>query len=59
LTRHEVGISAKKNVGSAAGHVGRDRHHTQASSLGDYLGLFLVELRVQHDVANALALEDL
>ena len=59
LLGHELGIAAQQNVGAAAGHVGGDGDHAQASGLGDDLGFPLVELGVQHDVPDALPLQDL
>ena len=59
LPRHEVCVAAEENVGAAAGHVSRDGDHAEAARLRDDLGLLLVELRVQDDVPDALALEDL
>ena len=59
LARHEFGVAAEQNVGAAAGHVGGDGDHAQAPGLGNDLGFLLVELRVQHNVANALALQNL
>ena len=59
LPRHEVGVAAEQDVGSAAGHVGGDGHHAQAAGLGYDLGFFLMELGVEDDVADALLLEDL
>ena len=59
LAGHELGVAAEQDVGTAAGHVGGDGDHAEASGLGDDLGFLLVELGVEHDVANVLALEDL
>ncbi len=59
LARHEVGVAAEQDVGAAAGHVGGDGDHAEASGLRDDLRFLLVELGVEHDVAHALALEDL
>ena len=58
LAGHEFGVAAEENVGTAAGHVGGDRDHAEAASLGDDLGFLLVELGVEDDVADALALEN-
>ncbi len=58
LSSHELGVAAEQNVGTATCHVGGDRDHAQPSSLGNDLGFLLVELGVQHDVAYALALQD-
>ncbi len=51
-------VAAEQDVGTAAGHVGGDGDHAEASGLGDDLGFLLVELGVEDDVADALALED-
>ena len=51
LLGHELRIAAQQDVGTAAGHVGRDRDHALASGLGDDLGFALVKLGVQHDVS--------
>ena len=56
LARHEFGVAAEQNVGSAAGHVGGDGDHAEAAGLGDDFGFLLVELGVEDDVANAFAL---
>ena len=58
LAGHEVGVAAEEDVGSAAGHVGGDGDHAEAAGLGYDLGFLLVELGVEDDVADALALED-
>ncbi len=42
--RHELGVSAEQNVGSAAGHVGRDGHRAFASRLRDHGRFPLVTL---------------
>ena len=59
LAGHEVGVAAEEDVGAAACHVGGDGDHADAAGLGDDLGFLLVELGVEDDVADALALEDL
>ena len=59
LAGHEVGVAAEQDVGTAAGHVGGDGDHAEAAGLGDDLGFLLVELGVEDDVPDALALEDL
>ena len=59
LPGHELGVAAEQNVGAAAGHVGGDGDHAETAGLGDDLGFLLVELGVEDDVADALALEDL
>ena len=48
---------AELDVGSAAGHVRRDRHRARLSRAGDDLGLALVVLGVQHVVDDPRALE--
>ena len=48
---------AQLDVGSATGHVRRDRHRAGLPRLGHDLGLALVVLRVQHVVPDAGALE--
>ncbi len=58
LAREKLGISAEQNIGSAACHVGGNRHHTQTSGLRHELGFAFVLLGVEHDVANAFALQD-
>ena len=58
LAGHEFGIAAEQNVGTAAGHVGGDGDHAEASGLGDEFGFALVLLGVEHDVADAFALQD-
>ncbi len=58
LARHEVGVAAEQNVGAAAGHVGRNGDHPKSARLRDDLRFAFVELRVQHDVPHAFALED-
>ena len=59
LLGHELRIAAEQNVGAAAGHVGGDRDHALASGLGHDLGFALVILGVQHDVLDALLLQQL
>ena len=58
LAGHELGVAAEQNVGAAAGHVGGDGDHAEAAGLGHDFGFALVELGVQHDVADAFARED-
>ena len=58
LAGHELGVAAEQDVGTAAGHVGGDGDHAEAAGLGDDFGFLLVELGVEDDVADALALED-
>ena len=48
---------AEFDVGSAAGHVGRDRHRARLTRARDNLRLALVVLRVQDVVRNSGALE--
>ena len=50
-------VAAEQNIGTAAGHVGRDRHGTLASGLSDDLGFLLVVLCVQHLVRYADGLQ--
>ena len=59
LLGHEFGIAAEQNVGAAAGHVGGDGDHAFASGLGHDLGFALVILGVEHDVLDALLLQQL
>ena len=42
MFRHEFCVSAKKNIRTSAGHVGRDGNGTFASGLGDDLGFALM-----------------
>ena len=56
LPRHEVRIAAQQNIRAASGHVGRDGHHPQPARLRD--NLCLAELRIQHHVPHALALQN-
>ena len=58
LAGHEFGIAAEQNVGTAAGHVGGDGDHAEAAGLRDVFGFALVQLGVEHHVADALALQD-
>ena len=58
LSRHELGVAAEQDVCAAAGHVGGDGDHAKTPCLGDDFGFLLVELCVEDDVADALALED-
>ncbi len=51
-------VAAEEDVGTAAGHVGGDGDHAEAAGLGDDLGLLLMELGVEDDMPDALALED-
>ncbi len=53
----ELGVAAEHDVGTAAGHVSRDRYRALAAGLGHDRGLALVVLSVQHLVRHALALE--
>src|SRR5262249_55243918 len=54
LLRHELGVAAEQDVGSAAGHVRRDGDRSFASGLGHDFSFAFVELGVQDDVADAL-----
>ncbi len=55
---HELGIAAQQNVGTAAGHVGGDRHRAFAPGLRHDGGFALVILGVQHLVPHAHPLEN-
>ena len=57
LARHEIGIAAQQNVGTAAGHVGGDRYCAFASGLGHDLGFALVILGVQDVMRHRLFLQ--
>src|SRR6185437_8464423 len=57
LFRSEFGITAKQNVGTAAGHVGGNGDRAAPASLRHDFGFFLVILGVEHDVLDALFLE--
>src|SRR3954471_20237194 len=59
LLRHEFGIAAEQNVGTATRHVGGDRDHAETSGLRDDLSFALVILRVEDDVLDALLLQQL
>ena len=59
LLGHEFGIAAEQNVRTAASHVGRDRDHAFASGLRHNLGFPFVILGVEHDVLDALFLQQL
>src|ERR1035437_4062252 len=50
LLGHELGVTAKQNVGATTGHVGGDGDRAFASGLRDNFRFALVKLRVQHDV---------
>ena len=54
----EVRIAAEQNVGSAAGHVGRDRDRAFAPGLRDDEGFTLVILGVEDFVRDTHALQD-
>ena len=49
---------AELDVRAAAGHVGRDRDRALLPCIGDDLGFLFMELRVQHDVRDAVFLQD-
>ena len=53
LAGHELGVAAQQYVGAAAGHVGGDGHRAHLAGLGHDLGLFFMELGVQHHVLHA------
>ena len=53
---HDFGIAAEQNVGTAAGHVGRDRDRAFAARLRNDVGFTLVILGVQHFVPHAFFL---
>src|SRR5258707_538278 len=57
LLRHEFRIAAKKNVGTAAGHVGGDSDHAFASGLRNDFSFALVILGIQDDVLDSLLLQ--
>ncbi len=48
----DVGVAAEHDVGTATGHVRRDRHRAGPAGLRDDLRFLLVELRVEHAVRN-------
>ena len=58
LPGHEVGIAAQQNVCAAPGHVSGDGHHTQAARLSHDFRFPFMELRVEHHVTHAIALQD-
>ena len=58
LASHEIGIAAQQNIGSAACHVGGNRHHPQPARLSHNLRLAFVELGIQHYVPHTLALQN-
>ena len=49
----EIGVAAKENVGTAAGHVGGDGNAGVAAGLSDDVGFAFVILGVQHFVLDA------
>src|SRR5579863_644765 len=53
----EFRISTEQNIGSAARHVGGNRHHAFASGLGHYLRFFFVLLGVQYPVLQTFFLQ--
>ena len=57
IARHGFGIAAQQNVGSAAGHVGRNRDRAFASRLRDDFRFALVLLGVQNLVRDARFLQ--
>src|SRR6185369_7764143 len=59
LLRHELGVSAQQNVGTATGHVGGDGYGTLATGLSNDFGFALVELRVENYVLDALLFQQL
>ena len=59
VLRERFGIAAEHDVRSAARHVRRNGDGTGLAGLRDDLGFLLVELGVEDDVADALALENL
>ena len=59
LLGHELGISAQQNIGTAAGHVGRDRDHALAARLRHQERFALVILGVQDFVPDAHLAQDL
>ena len=54
LHREELGVAAEHDVGTTAGHVGRDGDRAGTPCSGDDLGLASVILRVQDLVLDAL-----
>ena len=50
-------VTAKHNIGSSTGHVGRNGNHTRTTRLRDNLGFLLVVLRIQYFVVNTRLLE--
>ena len=59
LLRHELGVAAQHDVGTAAGHVRRDRDSADLAGSGDYLCLALVILGVEDGVFDALELQQM
>ncbi len=55
---HKFRVAAQQDVGAAAGHVGRNRHHALAPGLRHNRRFPLVVLRVQHLVPHAHPLQD-
>jgi hypothetical protein len=51
--RHELRVAAQDDVGSTAGHVGRDGDRALAAGLRDHVGLALVLLGIEHAVRDA------
>src|ERR1700761_2869609 len=59
LARHKVCVTAKQNVGAATRHICGNGDHAETSGLRNNLRFALVELRIQHDMAHAFALQDI
>src|SRR6185369_1170885 len=49
VTRHEVGVSAEQNIGTAARHICGDGYGALSSGLSHDLRFLLVVLSVQYD----------
>ena len=56
--RHEFRVAAENDVGSAAGHVGRDGDHALAAGLSDDVGLALVLFGIEHAVRDPLLAQE-
>ena len=58
IVGHGLGIAAEQDVGTTAGHVGRDGHGTLATRLCNDLGLTLMVLGIQNLMVDAALGED-
>ncbi len=59
LLGDKLGVAPQQNVRAAACHVGGDRHPAKSSGLRHDLGFLLVMLGVQHDMLDALFLQQI